>query len=245
MRMKDWVRFPTGWIQDGGLKEFRWMGKEGSAGIAALVVLAVIAHHADPDTGTSLLTYDQLGRCSGLSRAKISEGLRVLEAKELLDQKDVGRSQYKISNYDKAKGWAKFPAGRLYNASGEVPVFHDLRMRSRTELSALKLYFLFAAFRSIKTNQAHISYDKIVEYTGLDRSSIKRGLSFLAANGLVHIEHNPSRESQHGFANAYRLAHLDSYAHGGTSNRGMDIFDAIPETSAASDWSNLRLASKL
>ncbi len=232
--MRDWVRLPTGWIEDGGLKEFRWLAGKGSDAVAALVLLATIAHHADADTGAAFLTYDRLTACTGLSRAKVAAGLTVLENVKLIEARGVSRSSYQLANYDKTRGWGKLPASRLYNGDGEITFFTELKLRSRTELDALKLFFLFVGRRSSKTNQAHISYDKITEYTGLDRSSIRRGLSLLAANGMVHVEHIPSRTSEHGFANAYRLAHLDPYTHMGTRNRDqdeLDVADAIAEMS--------------
>ena len=48
---RDWVRLPTRWISDGRAKEFRWVAGEGSNAVAAPTLLAVIAHHADGDTG--------------------------------------------------------------------------------------------------------------------------------------------------------------------------------------------------
>jgi hypothetical protein len=74
MSMRDWVRLPTGWIRDHGLTEFRWAGPDKADHTAALMVLAVIAHHADDQSGIARRTYDQLGAATGLSRAKISGG---------------------------------------------------------------------------------------------------------------------------------------------------------------------------
>ncbi len=60
MALRDWVRLPTDWIQDGGLQAFRWSADRGSAQTAALMCLAAIAHHADEETGVAKLTYDQI-----------------------------------------------------------------------------------------------------------------------------------------------------------------------------------------
>jgi DNA-binding transcriptional ArsR family regulator len=232
MNDRDWVRLPTRWILDEGLRQYRWGANQGSNAIAALMLLAVIAHHADGDTGVAFLTYDQLTHCTGLSRAKVAGGLTVLAKQELIERQEPGRSGYKLANYAKERGWGKLPARRLYSRDGEIPFFHELKLRSRTELDALKLFFLFVERRSEKTNLAHISYDKITEYSGLDRSAIRRGLSLLAANGIVHVQQISSQESEHGFANAYRLAHLDPRVHPGTSLRGMsaaEIAEAVAD----------------
>ena len=223
--MRDWVRVPTRWIDKQRLREFRWIATSGSDAIAALILFAVLAHHADPDTGEAFLTYNRWTLCTGLSRTKVASGLSTLGRAELIERRRSGRSSYRLANYDKERGWGKLPARRLYNAGGEVTFFHELKLRSRTELDALKLYYLFVARRNRRTNMAHISYDKITDYTGLDRSSTRRGISLLAANGMVHIEQIPSGESEHGFANAYRLAHLEGYRHMGTYNRGREAID--------------------
>jgi hypothetical protein len=92
-----------------------------------------------------------------------------------------------------------------------------------SELHALKLYYLFARRRSNETNMAHLSYDKIEEYTGIERARIRKAISFLAAIGLVHVEHVPSRLNERGIANAYRLPFLDPYVHLGTRGRNPDF----------------------
>jgi hypothetical protein len=68
---RDWARLPSRWIENGGLKNFKWRRDgEGSANVAALMMLAVIAHHAD-QSGAATLTYDDLSDLlGGLSRAK-------------------------------------------------------------------------------------------------------------------------------------------------------------------------------
>ena len=68
MAMRDWVRLPSAWIEQGGLRRLRWSGEEptGSDNIAALMVLSPIAHNAD-DEGMAKCTYDQLCLATGLS----------------------------------------------------------------------------------------------------------------------------------------------------------------------------------
>ena len=90
------------------------------------------------------------------------------------------------------------------------------------ELHALKLYFLFARRRSNDTNMAHLSYDKIEEYSGIERHRIKPAISVLLNAGLIHVERTESRINDRGTANAYRLAYIDSYLHFGTRGRNPD-----------------------
>ena len=218
MAFKDWVRLPTRWIQDGGLRSFRWSPTEGASHAAALMTLVALAHHADDQTMSAAVTYDQLTASTTLSRAKVSAGLKMLEAQGIIARKTNGRSSFQITGYDPTKDWGKLPARRLYS-SGYIAFFNELSLRKPAELHALKLYLLFVARRENASNLANISYDKIVDYTGIDRNRIKPALSLLAINGVVHVEYGISASSELGVANAYRVVHLENSAHMGTRGR--------------------------
>lgn len=230
MTMREWVRLPTAWINAKRLREFRWEAEgKGSDNSAALLSLAVIAHHADQ--GTAKITYDQLSKATSLSRSKVSNGLDILEKMGIIERGKHGRSTYALTNDDTEKSkddhnfrWGMLPAKRLYNA-GRLFAFSEFKLRSETELNALKLYFLFVARRGQDTNLANISYDKIVAYTGIERNKLKPALALLASLSLVYVEHIPSEENRYGVANAYRLAGLDTYRHMGTRGRRLnDVF---------------------
>lgn len=223
-KLPEWTKLPTGWIEGGGLREYRWAGGNGSDFQAALMALTVIANHSDPDTAIAHLTYDDLCAMASLSRAKLSRGLSVLSEHALIEREPHGRSTFQVRNYDPKTGWAKLPAKGLYS-HGVVSAFTAFRLRQRAELDAMKLFFLFASRRDRNSNMAKISYDKIEDYSGVTREHIKRALTVLAANSLVHIEHVPSLISGDGLANAYRLVHLHSRRHMGTIGRGMDEND--------------------
>ena len=218
MNMREWVRLPTGWIVQGGLTTLRWEAQKGADNAAALMSLGVIAHHADDETGESHLTYDQVCAATRLSRAKISAGLRILTEMGIIERGVNGRSSIRLTKYDRTKGWGKLPAKKMYS-SGYIPAFSDFSLRRSAELNALKIYYVVVAFRDNATNMATISYDGIEKYTGIDRARIKGALNVLAANQLVHIEYPPASTVGH-FANAYRLTHLDSYFHMGTTGQG-------------------------
>ena len=221
---KSWIKLPSRWIEAGGLKDFRWARGEGSDNLAGLMGLTVISHHIDAESGVARLTYDALCIKSTLSRAKLSSGLGILVERGLIEREPEGRSTYRLANYDPEVGWVKFPAAGLYR-HGTIMAFNDFHLRLPAELDALKLYFLFASRRDRQTNMAKLTYEKIDEYSGVSRNNIRRALSVLAANELVHIEHVPSDKIENGVANAYRLAHLDTYNHMGTKGRGADPLD--------------------
>lgn len=220
-RLRHWVKLPNRWIERGELQGFRWATGEGSNNLAALMSLMVICHHADADTGITQMTYDELCRLTMISRSKLSSGLSILEDHALIERNILGRGSYRLSDYNPNAGWAKFPASGLY-MNGLVTAFSDFKLRLRAELDAIKLYYLFASRRDRNSNMAIISYDKITEYSGVMRNNIKRALSLLAANGLIHVEHTKSTLSDDRVANAYRLAHLEPYRHMGTTGRGTD-----------------------
>jgi hypothetical protein len=229
-----WVKLPSRWIEERGLRDFRWTRGEGANNLAGLMSLAVIAHHADADTGVARLTYDDVSAIASLSRAKLSAGLSLLAERNLVEPGPGGRSHYRLVGYQPASGWAKFPAAALYS-NGVVAMFASFHLRLRSELDALKLYFLLASRRDRNTGLTRISYDKIEEYAGIPRPGIVNARSVLAAHGLVRIEFMPSTVSEKGVASAYRLAYLDSYRHMGTIGRRFEDWDADGDTVTAGE----------
>jgi DNA-binding transcriptional ArsR family regulator len=227
--MRDWVRLPSGWIEERGLRELQWTRSEttGSDNAAALMVLAPIAHHADEE-GLAKCTYDLLSLATGLSRSKVSAGLSVLQERAIIDREPNGRSTFLLKDYKLDGGWSKFPARRLYSG-GRILAFDHFKLRTMTELHALKLYYLFARRRSSRTNMAHLSYEKIEAYADIERERIRRAISFLVSVGLVHVERTESTLNERGTANAYRLAFLDPYVHFGTRGRQPDFARADDE----------------
>jgi DNA-binding transcriptional ArsR family regulator len=219
-----WVKIPNGRIEARGLRHFRWLRGEGADNVAALMGLTAISHHVESENGIARLPYDALCDITGLSRAKLARGLDVLRAHALIEREPDGRSSYKLVGYNPAQGWAKFPARGLYR-NGVITAFSEFRLRLPAELEAMKLYFLFASRRDRRSNLAKITYDTIEDYSGVPRNNVKRAVSLLAASGLVHVERVASLFSDYGVANAYRLAHLDSYRHMGTSGRAAEIFE--------------------
>lgn len=217
IKLKPWIKLPSAWIERRGLREFRWAQNRGSDNLAALMALAPISHNVDND-GIAKLSYDQLCTVTWLSRAKLSAGLQVLADRGIIERNVAGRSTFRLAGYNPHLGWAQFPAAGLYR-DGTIFAFEHMRLRHRSELDALKLYYLFASRRDRASNVALISYDKIEDYSGVHRNSIRAALSWLAAQGLVHIDRVPSSANEDGVASAYRLAHLDTRRHMGTTGR--------------------------
>ncbi len=216
--IRNWKKLPTGWIEDRGLTKLRWRAGEGSSNIAALMLLAVIGHHFDEDTISAQVTYDTFTVATGLSRTKISHGLKVLEEQEIIHRLEDRQSTYQLIDYNPAAGWGKLPARSLYH-NGMILPFHEFHLRKKVELDALKLYFAIIARRNNNSNLAHMNYDTIENYTGIPRNRIKSAISLLSANTLIHVEHFTSTISDFGVSNAYRLVHLDPRRHMGTTGK--------------------------
>ena len=206
--LTSWVRLPNRWIEDGGLKRFDWE-RDGSAATAALMALTVLAHHVDQSTGVARLTYDELEDRTHLSRAKVSEGLKLLFERGMVGREPSGRGSYQLVGYDPVKDWAKLPCAGLYR-NGGVNVFKGFHLRLRPELDALKLYFLFVSRRDRTLGYAKIAYPKREEYSGVPADRIRVALSLLIANGLVVVELVPSMVHEGRFARGYRLLQMDA-----------------------------------
>lgn len=215
-RHHEWVRLPTQWIERKRLVEFTWIKGQGGKQIAALISLIAIAHRTD-DEGIARMTYDEIEHVTGMSRATVAAGLDVLEKRGLLIREPEGQSTFRLAEYKLSGGWAKLPAKGLYNR-GELTFAQNFGKRNKGELFALKLYLLFVSRRDRKLNIAMLNYTSIMEYTGLQRHQIRQGLSVLTLNGMIHVERLASWESNIGKANAYRLTHIDSYRHRGTTD---------------------------
>jgi DNA-binding transcriptional ArsR family regulator len=218
--MKTWSRFPSHWVDAARLKELSW-ASDGSANTAALMVLTPIVHVAGDPDGMCQLTYDKLQHATGLSRAKISEGLRILEKLGVVTRSPDRRSVYRLTGYGPMSegGWAKFPVRRMYARDGQIIPFRDFKLRSRVELNSLKLFYLLVARRGSDTNTANISYERMVEYTGIDRNHIKSGLSLLIENVMIQTEQKISSSNEHAVFNTYRICGIDPYTHQGTTGR--------------------------
>lgn len=211
-RLNQFVRLPTDWIEKRGLHHFRW-STGGSDHAAALMVLIAMAHRID-DEGISKITYDEIQRAVPMSRAKISAGINVLLQMAII-KKTKEQSIYSFCGFNLLDGWAKLPAKGVYR-DGSIYGLSDFNLRKPIELNALKLYLLFVSRRDRRLNLALISYDKIVEYTGIPREQIKAGISLLTIGGLVHVDRVRSWESPVGKANAYRVTHIEPNHHRGT-----------------------------
>lgn len=233
--MKEWVRMPSYWLRsepDPLLASLHWIGPSRSDHIAALMLYMVLVHHANdqPTTqfesvGWAAMTYSEISDITGLSRAKIAGGLRILAELDAIEISAVGRRNlYHVNGFGEPSGWAKLPARGLYSRDlRRIPAFHALKLRSRVELHALKAYLMIVALRNNKTNYAIVSYERLGEYTGIARNDIKPALSLLVTQALIYVDQGDAAVNTFSTMNMYRPRYLDTYRHRGTVGRSTEF----------------------
>lgn len=214
--MLPWVKLPSGWIEGSGLRRFTAKSDMADE-IAALMLLLVIAHRSSVADGTSRITYDALKMATGISRAKIANGLDLLGERQIVHREPEGRSTFQLANFPSSGGgWCQLPAKRLYGVTGVVAALRDFRLRRVAEMDALKAYFLIAARRDASENRAHLTYEQINNYAGIPEGRIKSAISLLAVNSLVVVDQFPSKNDPMRTAFAYRLVGLEPRKHQAT-----------------------------
>ena len=212
------MRLPTAWIGRRGLLELEWGGEgKGANTIAALMSLISISHVAEDETGIARMTYTVLSDITGLSRAKVSGGLRILETNGLVERGSEGKSHFKLGSYGGAHKWGKLPARSMYS-SGRIKAFSEFKLRQHAELDALKMFLLFVAFRGEDINAANISYASIEKYSGVRSSRIKGGISLLVSLDLIKVD-QVHKIDEPGVRHTYRIVGVESRRHMGTSGR--------------------------
>jgi DNA-binding transcriptional ArsR family regulator len=193
---------------------------------------AVLAQTPKTEWGFVRVTYDELTEAMSISRTKVSQGLTVLEKHGLISRDTGTQSTYNIYGCDGEQPWGKLPYKSLYQGE-RIFAFKDFLLRKGSELHALKLYLLLIARRDRKTNLAIVNYDTIERYSGIPRQHIRTAVTTLAVAGLVHLEKVKSWEYDN-MANAYRIAHVDSYNHRGTQSD--DEITTLPYIADISEW---------
>jgi len=195
-----WIMYPDQY--NGGLTAFEWRGNDRSDNIAALMVYIAIVHHVNEvsipqfsEPGCTKLPYSELQEITGLSRKKISGGLKILKALSIITADTSGKTTvYKLVNNNFDQYWAKLPFQYLYSGR-HISFFNSCNLRKRVELDALKIYLLLVAFRDNNINHAAIAYPKMAIYTGIDRNRIRHALSLLVAHELISVDQIVQRAS--------------------------------------------------
>jgi len=232
--MKEWRKMPSDWLTKEDqcpLADMKWVGENKADQIAALMLYIIFVHHRNDNETTNAqqlgqcsLTYTYLSDISGVSRAKIAGGIKILIQLDLITEVGIGRNNiYEVKNHDVFSGWAKLPARGLYGKNQKrISAFQNFHLRVKNELNALKIYLLVVAFRSNDLNNTKISYDKISTYTGIHRNEIKSAISLLINLNMLQVDSVDSDINKYSTANVYRLCYLEPYKHRGTTTKELE-----------------------
>ena len=128
-------------------------------------------------------TYSELGTLTGLSRALIAAGLKRLVELNLIaaDGSNQERVYLILGNGGR---WFKLPCLALFD-EGRITPFHQLTLRGKLDLHALKLYLHFASVRDNRRLFSMASHEVIHARTGIPESDIRRAHSLLTSVGLL------------------------------------------------------------
>lgn len=221
-----WSRLPPEWVLDGRLTQLTWK-EHGAASTAALLLLLPLAHFMaltpTPTNpyGSVRLSFTQLADITGVSRPLIRPALDLLSRRLgviHIEEATLGAGHRYAFTADTQRRFSKVPARPLYNMNADRLLIADyFKLRSKTELHALKLYYLFVVMRDESTNYAAVRYDLIEKYTGVRQSEVKRANSHLINAGLINIDQIQSAENAYRH-NAYRIVGIKPRIHAGTQN---------------------------
>ena len=209
-----WAKMPSGWVKEGKLQDFSLsqLGISITALKLYVSIVSAVRHVPTPESpglGLVVLSYSELERRADIARGMIRPALSMLEP--LVKTIRGGRvSAYEVSNYPQLRegGWAKIPWGYI-EKNGIMRIFSA---RSRSSLSALKLYLVLLTFRMNEISEARVTYQTIAKYTGLPRNDIRAGTSRLIDAGLITLysarDTGSDRDNMEYTCNRYKILGL-------------------------------------
>lgn len=241
MEVLNWRKMPSGWMVKGDftLSGLKWSRNYGSANAAALMVYYVLclyaSHRDDPisglESGEAKITYKELAEATGISRAKVWEGLDVLKTFGLIEVSSSHNERnniYKIINYNETP-WCKVPLRKFVKNKSLSGVFSDFSLRKKTSLHAMKIFFLLLKFRDDVQNYTAVTYDKIALYTGITKNDIRPALSLLQHARLILLDR--VNDDRGGYVtsnyrhNVYWIVGMNSRKHFGTNSKSHSIVE--------------------
>jgi len=204
---------PSPWIKDyNGLMSFRISSQHS---FSALKIYLFLLCDKFP-------TYDDIENNTFVARGEIKSSLNLLQKEKLITvTRSCAGNVYRILGNVESR-FAQVPTAIFnYSLLQYFTLKHSViqqNQRRQTALDALKLYYLFLAIRNNRDNRARIGYDKIVEYTGIQRKNIRRSISLLIEIGLINCENSyyiPDKEAIEKEyipgSNTYFINYLEQY----------------------------------
>lgn len=182
-RDKVFCALPSKWILDGGLKNFK--GDSAGKITAALKILLMLNLMMDFHTKeTSRVSYSDIEKGTGLSRPMIRHGLSMLIEKDIIlinsPKAENKGFIYQFNTHD-SLGWARIPRDEV------IQFLKGLNNRGRNSSAALKIYLTLVSLRNNQDDTAHIGYEKLREYTGLQSIEIKPAIQTLYEFKMIKV----------------------------------------------------------
>jgi hypothetical protein len=182
MASRRWCALPTWWTRHLGLATFTAGGNAG-ASIAALKVvigLSLLANYHTRKTRSSLTDLEAI---TGLSRPMVVTGTAVLKELEILRVDQSGHiNEYELTLHPLDDKWCKVPHDLLRTQ------LKEMSNRGAVPLAALKIYLQLAAYRPNESSVVALSHDKVREFTGIQKTHVRRGLDILINHSLLRLE---------------------------------------------------------
>lgn len=195
-----WIRLPCQWILDGGLRLFRDEVAYRGRSTAALKILLTVALMAEePDAGTlsgqrvsTLLSYADLNRLSGLSTILISAGKRFLCGHGLVAVAHEGqgrRIRYFLGRGSRLEPQAFIPCRhRAEGAWTRIETLHDLSCTQIHDLNALKIYLVLCALGGGRDLSVTVRSSLVCQLTNIPEAKIADAVGNLARRSLVSVQ---------------------------------------------------------
>lgn len=171
--------------------------------IAALKIYIALVAMADDkkqerNAGKHCLrtTYEEIQLYLTLSRAKVCEGLKLLEAADAIERLGYKPLVYRIKGLDPQrpeewKGHVKLPKGHLFGMrrflSNHPIMLAEYPSRGQTAMNGLVIYLLLLSVCQRDTNISVISYDRMMERTGLSSKDIRQAIDVLINHDLISV----------------------------------------------------------
>ncbi|NUL39722.1 ArsR family transcriptional regulator [Kosakonia sacchari] len=202
--MKPWVKLPSKFVLDDRLKELLWthdkIGKPSHkvAGLKLYIALSMLAKQEERysdlvesyiSSYSAQATYQELAELTALSRASIAAGIEVLVTLQLLTVRLDGRKNiYVFPGFNGSGDWCKMPCRALLSRDGKrIEAFYKLKLRSKIELYALKMFIYICAVRDNSSSYTSASFEKINMKTSIPESDIPRTHAYLSGIGLIAL----------------------------------------------------------
>jgi DNA-binding transcriptional ArsR family regulator len=224
-----WARLPNQWMADDGLKFFRGGSEQGTSMAALKVLVAILVHaennsvaKAGPFQGSAAMSYTELCNLTGLSRGKVSSGIKKLKAGDFVSvarEGQGGRNRFFLAHYGANDRYAPLPVKKMWAGgmpNGELKFLRGLSGKNQSEFLALKLYLLLCGNRDKRTGAAKISFEGIFRRSGIPEARIRSALSVLYDHGLVRrLEQKQPGIDKRNPPNEYFIRGLDQPRTGG------------------------------